>query len=98
MFDECAHIVFTSNQMKASLIKIGNSRGVRIPKPYLQECGLKDEIVMEVREGSIVISPKKRSRSGWEEQFGKMAQAGDDRLLDEEQPGTDWERNDWEWK
>jgi antitoxin MazE len=84
--------------VKTSLIKIGNSRGVRIPKPYLQECGLEDEIVMEVREGSIVISPKKSSRTGWEKQFGKMAQNGDDQLLDGGDPETDWERNDWEWK
>jgi antitoxin component of MazEF toxin-antitoxin module len=41
--------------MKAKVINIGNSRGVRIPKPLLEESGLGTEVELEVRKGEIRI-------------------------------------------
>ena len=34
--------------MKAKLIRIGNSKGIRIPKPILEQTGISDEVEMEV--------------------------------------------------
>ncbi len=48
--------------MKAKIIRIGNSQGVRIPKPALEQCRLKDRVEMEVRDESLVISPSRRPR------------------------------------
>ena len=68
--------------MRARIVKIGNSRGVRIPKPLIQETGLTGEVELVVGENRLVISPGQRPRSGWSEAFKAMAAAGDDALLD----------------
>ena len=34
--------------MKTRLVRIGNSRGVRIPKPLLEQAGLEDEVQLRV--------------------------------------------------
>jgi antitoxin MazE len=46
--------------MKASIIKIGNSRGVRIPKFLLEESGLNSVVELKLRGGEIIISPPKK--------------------------------------
>lgn len=72
-----------SNTVKSHLIKMGNSKGVRIPKPILEQLALGDEVELLVRGDQSVIRPIHRPRSGWEKQFERMAKHGDDRLLDE---------------
>ncbi len=46
--------------MKTRLVSIGNSRGVRLPKPLIEEAGLSDEVEIRVRAGAIVIAPGPR--------------------------------------
>ena len=82
--------------MRASLIQIGNSRGVRIPKAVLEQTGLQGDVEMEVRGNQVVIRTAHRPRAGWDEAFARMAEAGDDRLLDEPR-ATEWDRTEWEW-
>ena len=82
--------------MKAKVIQIGNSRGIRIPKPILEQCGIKDSVELEVREQSLVIRPPNKVRSGWDGQYEQMAEAGDDRPMVAEEE-TKWGREEWEW-
>ncbi len=83
---------------RARIIKIGNSQGIRIPKPLLRQAGLTDEVELEVQQDRIVIHSARRPRQGWEEQFRLMAEQGDDRLLDAEVPSlTRWDEDEWEW-
>jgi antitoxin MazE len=82
--------------MKARIVRIGNSRGVRIPKPVIEQIGLGDDIEMVVREGALVITPLGRPRAGWGEAFRAMAERGDDALVDEPQ-GTRWDDDEWQW-
>ncbi len=82
--------------VKTSLIKIGNSRGIRIPKVIIDQIGLGDEVEIDVQRDQLVIRPATRPRYGWEEQFQAMAQRGDDRLLDEPTT-THWDRSEWTW-
>ena len=42
--------------MKARLVRIGNSRGVRLPKPLIEEAGLTEDVELQVQEGQIIIS------------------------------------------
>ncbi len=81
--------------MKARLVAIGNSRGVRIPKALLEQTGLQGDVELEVRGSQIVIRAARRPRTGWAESFRRMASSGDDVLLDT-QP-TKWDESDWEW-
>ena len=81
--------------MKASIIKIGNSHGIRIPKPLLDQCGFENEVELEVHNNSLVIKPRKKLRQNWENAFKKMADNNDDRLI--ESPSSDWDNGEWEW-
>ena len=51
--------------MKISIIRIGNSHGIRIPKPFLEQTGLKGEVEVEVRDGTLVVRPAAEPRAGW---------------------------------
>ena len=85
--------------MKTKLIRIGNSQGVRIPKPLIEESGLSEEIEMILRDNEIVLRSAEETRKDWEEAFEKMAQQGDDRLLDQEEieRPSEWDETEWTW-
>jgi len=82
--------------MKASIIKIGNSRGLRLPKPIIEQCGFKKEVELEVRDNALIIRPVKQPRSNWAEIFKAMAERKDDKLI--EFPNSRWDKEEWEWK
>ncbi len=84
--------------MRANLVRIGNSRGVRIPKAILDQCELVDAVELEVEPGRLVIRPVSAPRQGWEDAFRRMAEQGDDTLLDPEgATRTIWDDTEWEW-
>lgn len=84
--------------MRAKVVRIGNSKGIRIPKPVLRECRLESEVEIEIRREGLLIRPAAAPRMGWAEAFERMARAGDDRLIDEGRWGqTAWERRNWRW-
>lgn len=79
------------------MVKIGNSRGIRIPKMLIEQLGLQDQIEMEVSPGQIIVRPVSNpARQGWEEQFREVPEQGDDALLEEE-TATAWDNEEWEW-
>jgi antitoxin MazE len=85
--------------MKTKLIRIGNSRGVRIPKPVIEEIGLSGEIEMILKENKIILRSSEKARKGWDQAFNKMAQEKGDQLLDKEEierPGQ-WDKTEWTW-
>ncbi len=84
--------------MKTTLIPIGNSRGIRIPKPLIDQCGLSEEVEMDVRNHMILIHAPRSSRAGWGQAFKQMADLGDDKLLDIQHVSTRWDKEEWEWK
>jgi len=67
--------------MKARIIQIGNSRGVRIPKRLLEKAQLTEDVQLEARLGEIVIRSA-LPRADWEVRFRLMAERGKDELLD----------------
>jgi antitoxin MazE len=84
--------------MRASIVQIGNSRGIRIPKELLKQCRLTGEVELEPGQDELVIRSLAKARQGWEEAFRRMAEESDDRLLDRESfPRTEWERSEWKW-
>lgn len=85
--------------MRTKIVRIGNSQGIRIPKPLLEESGLEGEVDLRVEDHSLVISPVRRAREGWDRDFAAMAERGDDRLLDADSPAlTSWDETEWEWE
>lgn len=84
--------------MKAKIVKIGNSRGVRIPKPMLEQTGIAEDVELVIDNDQIIIRPIIHPRAGWEEAFESMAQNQTDGLID----GFDtmrhsWDEAEWEW-
>jgi antitoxin MazE len=82
--------------MKAKLVRIGNSRGVRLPKPLIEEAGLSDDVDLRVHNGAIVISRLSELREGWAEAAATLASRGEDRLIDAPTP-TRFDEEEWEW-
>ena len=82
--------------MRAKIVRIGNSRGVRLPKALLDQCRFEEDVEIETRGGAIVIRPVQAPRAGWEEAFKEMAKRGEDLLLDEETP-TRFDEGEWKW-
>ncbi len=84
--------------MRANVIKIGNSQGLRIPKTVLEQTGIVDAVEIEVEKNRIVIRPAENVREGWEEAFKAMAENRDDRLLIEDEPiEHSWDDEEWTW-
>ena len=80
--------------MKAKLVRIGNSRGVRLPKAVIRQCGLTEDVDIDVEGGAVVLRPvPRRPREGWEASFAAMAGRADDRPLD--MPESAWDRTEW---
>ena len=84
--------------MRTRIVRIGNSRGIRIPKALLEESGLNDEVDLTVQDGTLVIAPVDQPRRGWDEAFAAMALAGDDHQLDATLTTTDFDEESWEWR
>ena len=84
--------------MKTRIIRIGNSHGIRIPKPLLELTGLEGDVELSAENGTLLIRPIAKPRAGWAEAFEEMAHRGDDTLLDGDTPGpTEWDESEWEW-
>jgi len=84
--------------MKTRIVPIGNSQGVRIPKPLLEQTGLTGEVEIRAANGSLVIRPAKKPRAGWSTAFQEMARLGDDALLDEAPSLSRWDEDEWAWR
>lgn len=87
----CNYIVIT---MKLSVVKIGNSKGIRIPKAVLEECHIEDEVDLLINNNKLIVVPlKSKPREGWEKQFKTMSSNKDDKLLIPDSIDL----SDWEW-
>jgi antitoxin MazE len=82
--------------VRSKVVKIGNSRGIRIPRTLLEQADLSGEIEMTVEGNKLVIQSARSQRDGWEEKFSAMAKNGDDVLLDDAIP-TQWDEREWTW-
>lgn len=82
--------------IRSKVVKIGNSRGIRIPQTMLEQAGLIDQVEMTVEDNSLVVRSVHLPRAGWKIQFAVMAQKGDDQLIDDA-VSTQWDENEWIW-
>lgn len=67
--------------MDISLISIGNSKGIRLPKTILEKYNIQDSIELILEKGFIILKPKTSARKGWEKSFKKMHENSDDNQL-----------------
>lgn len=83
--------------MKAHIVRIGNSRGIRLPKTLLQEAQLEDEVELQAEPGRILISKPSQPRAGWAEAARRMREHNDDQLLAPPTP-TRFDKEEWTWR
>jgi len=83
--------------MRLELVRIGNSRGIRIPKALLEQCGLEESVNVRVDRGRLVIEPSRSVRAGWNEAFQSAGDASDDDLLLEPAAPNAFDREEWTW-
>jgi len=84
--------------MRARIVKIGNSQGIRIPKPLLEQTGIMHDVELEVEQNQIIIRPVQNPRAGWDDAFQAMADRGDDTIIDEaENISHSWDEDEWQW-
>jgi antitoxin MazE len=68
--------------MITTIRRVGNSKGVLIPKPLLQQLGLENQAEMRVEGDALVLRrPKSAPRAGWAEASRRIAAAGEDALV-----------------
>ncbi len=84
--------------MRARIVKIGNSQGIRIPKPLLEQTGIMEDVELDVDKDQIIIRPVSNPRAGWDDAFKAMADRGDDMIIDKaENISHSWDDNEWQW-
>ncbi|HPC98495.1 MAG TPA: AbrB/MazE/SpoVT family DNA-binding domain-containing protein [Bacteroidales bacterium] len=81
--------------MEVSVVKIGNSRGIRFSKTIIERYNIRDTVEMILDKGHIIIKPLSRPRKGWDKAFKEMHANGDDKLI---MPDIFEEENLEEWK
>jgi antitoxin MazE len=85
--------------MKTRIIPIGNSKGVRIPKPLLDQSGLTGDVEIVAEGQTLVIRPARHPREGWETSFAEMAKNRDDaELLDVPPSLSSFDDEEWVWE
>lgn len=67
--------------MEVSIIKIGNSKGLRLSKSIIEKYNIKDKVEIILEEDQIILKPIDEPRKGWRSAFKKMNERGDDKLL-----------------
>jgi antitoxin MazE len=82
---------------KTRIVKIGNSRGIRIPKTLLDEADLPEEVELHAQPGRLVVQAARRPRTGWAAAAKRMRARAEDRLLDET-TSNQFDREEWEWR
>ena len=83
--------------MKAELVRIGNSRGIRIPKPIIEQCRLGDTVELRIEDDHLIICSERRPRQGWEEALRRARPADEDELLPDSVLDDDFDREEWTW-
>lgn len=82
---------------KTRIVRIGNSRGIRVPKILLDQAQLPDEVELLAEPGRLVVQAARRPRTGWAEAARAMSELGHNGLLDQPTP-TRFDREEWEWR
>jgi len=82
---------------KTRIVRIGNSRGIRVPKVLLDQAQLPDEVELQAEHGRLVVRAAQGPRAGWAAAAKAMHARSDDQLLDATTP-TRFDGKDWRWR
>jgi antitoxin MazE len=83
--------------MKAQIVQIGNSQGIRIPKILLEESGIRGDVELEICPDGILIRNVSKPRSDWDAKFKALAEHDDDVLAADIPTSSQFETREWQW-
>jgi antitoxin MazE len=92
----CDYNVITMASAHTKIVRIGNSQGIRIPKPLLDEAALPDDVTLYAEPGRLIVTPARGTREGWADAARQMGDRGQDALLDPPVP-TRFDEEEWTW-
>lgn len=85
-------------ELRSRLIRIGNSRGLRLPRSVIEQAGLEDDVTITVGEGEVVIRPLRHPRAGWEEALQHLGPPEEDLDLQALRAlPTEFDEAEWTW-
>ena len=91
----CDYTVITMTT-KTRIVRIGNSQGIRVPKPLLDQAQLPEEVELYAEPGRLVVRPARGPRHGWAEAARTMRARSEDKLIDEP-TATEFDIAEWTW-
>jgi antitoxin MazE len=74
-------VITKYHAMELSVIRIGNSKGIRLSKSILERYDIRDRVEIILEKGRIILKPASNPRQGWGEAFRKMSEKKEDGLL-----------------
>lgn len=83
--------------MRTRLIRIGNSRGIRIPKALVEAAGLDVSLRLRVVDTGLLLERVEDPRAGWAEAARELRTRGEGGLLDDPVP-TVFDDSEWQWR
>ena len=83
--------------MRSDLQRIGNSKGIVIPKAILDKCGFDRQVDMRVEGNKLILTPVGRAREGWSEAFERAVKAAPDAPLLPGDLSEQWDSEEWTW-
>ena len=83
----------------AKIVKIGNSQGIRIPKPIIEQAGLAGkELDFILKDEGLLLAPCKKPREGWDEKIKEIIAKHGEEKLDTEWLGAPLtDDKNWDW-
>lgn len=82
---------------RSRIIRIGNSRGIRVPKALLEQAQLPEDVELHAEPGRLIVRAARRPRAGWADAAAASRRQRDDQLLDPYIP-TRFDSEDWKWR
>lgn len=82
--------------MQIDLIRIGNSRGIRLPQSVIRECGFMDTVEAELINHCLILKAPDKSRNSWENLF-KADSEEDEENKDILAMQNSWDDEEWVW-
>jgi antitoxin MazE len=83
-------------KMQIDLIKIGNSRGIRLPQNIIKECGFMDTVEAELINHCLILKAPDKPRSNWESLF-KADKEEYEGIKDILAIQNSWDDEEWVW-
>jgi antitoxin MazE len=85
------------SSVKTKVVRIGNSRGIRIPKIILDQYHINDEVEMETKNDCLIIKSSYSAREGWGKAFKEMHENQEDVLMIDDSMTNEFDEEEWEW-